>query len=42
VLPYFENKMLSKWVHNKAISKAVESYRIDDETKAYLKTLRIK
>ena len=42
VLPYFENKSLPKWVHNKAISKAVESYRIDGETKAYLKTLRIK
>jgi len=42
VLPYFENKSLPKWVHNKAISKAVESYRIDGETKAYLKTLKIK
>lgn len=41
ILPYFENKRLPKWVHNKAIRKAVESYRIDEETKAYLRTLKI-
>lgn len=33
---------LSPWVHNKAIQKAVESRRITDEKKAYLKTLKIK
>lgn len=41
-LPYLENRRLSKWVHNKTIQKAVESYRITDEQKAHLKTLRIK
>ena len=41
-LPYIENKALDKWTHNKAIQKAVESYRITDEQKAYLKTLKIK
>lgn len=38
----FENKLLSKWVHNKSIQKAVESYRISDDIKKYLKSLRIK
>lgn len=42
VLPYIENNILDKWTHNKAIQKAVESYRITDEQKVYLKTLKIK
>ena len=41
ILPYLEDKKLDAWVHNKAIQKGVESYRISDEQKAYLKTLRI-
>ena len=41
-LPYLENRRLDPWTHNKTIQKAVESYRITDEQKAYLKTLRIK
>jgi len=40
VLPYLEEKRLSPWVHNKTIQKAVESFRITREQKAYLKTLR--
>ena len=28
------------WVHRKTIQKAIESYRITDEQKVYLKTLR--
>ena len=39
-IPYFENRVLDEWVHRKAIQKAVESYRVTDEHKAYLKTLR--
>ena len=39
---YIEQKRLPVWVHNKTIQKAVESYRIPDETKEYLKTLKIK
>ena len=39
-LPYIEEKKLSKWVHNKTIQKAVESYRISDDNKKYLKTLK--
>ena len=42
VIPYIEKKRLDKWTHNKTIQKAVESYRITDEQKAYLKTLKIK
>ncbi len=42
VLPYLEEKRLSDWVHNKTIQKSVESYRITDEQKAYLKTLKVK
>lgn len=41
-LPYIENAALSKWCHNKAIQKAIESYRISPEIKAYLKTLKLK
>ncbi|MCH5191311.1 MAG: DNA alkylation repair protein [Oscillospiraceae bacterium] len=39
---YLENCRLDKWVHNKTIQKAVESYRITEERKEYLKSLRIK
>lgn len=41
VLPYIEKKKLDPWTHNKAIQKAVESYRITPEQKAYLKSLKI-
>lgn len=41
-LPYIEEKRLDVWVHNKAIQKAVESYRVSSEQKEYLKTLKIK
>ena len=41
-LPILENRRLEPWTHNKAIQKAVESYRITDAQKAYLKTLRRK
>lgn len=39
---YLEEKKLDAWCHNKTIQKAVESYRITEEQKAYLRTLRIK
>lgn len=41
ILPYIEEKRLSPWVHNKAIQKARESYRITPEQKEYLKSLKI-
>lgn len=40
-LPYLIEKRLSVWVHNKTISKASDSFRIPNETKIFLKTLRI-
>ena len=40
VLPYIEQRRLSSWTHNKTIQKAVESYRITDEQKTYLRTLK--
>ena len=42
VLPYLEDRRLDDWTHNKAIQKSVESYRIADEQKAYLKTLKVR
>lgn len=42
VIPYIENQKFDKWVHNKAIQKANESYRITKEQKDYLKTLKVK
>lgn len=41
ILPFIEEKCLDVWTHNKAIQKAVESYRITPEQKAYLKTLKV-
>ena len=41
-LPYIEKQKLDIWTHNKTIQKAVESYRITPEQKAYLKTLKRK
>lgn len=39
---YIEEKRLEPWTHNKAIQKAVESFRISPEDKAYLKTLKVR
>ena len=39
-LPYIEEGKLPAWTHNKAIQKAVESYRVTAEQKNYLKTLK--
>ncbi len=41
ILPYFTDKRLPDWTHNKAIQKAIESFRIDGDTKAYLRTLKV-
>lgn len=39
-LPYLERRRLDDWTHKKAIQKALESFRVTPEHKAYLKTLR--
>lgn len=41
-LPYLTGRRLEPWVHNKTIQKAVESYRVTAEQKAYLRTLKVK
>lgn len=38
-VPYIIEGKLEKWTHNKAIRKAIESYRIKPEQKIYLRTL---
>lgn len=40
VIPYIEGRRLDQWCHHKTIQKAVESYRITDEQKNYLRTLK--
>lgn len=42
IFSFLEEKRLDAWTHNKTIQKAIESYRITQEQKAYLRTLRIK
>ncbi len=41
VLPIIIEQRLDKWSHNKAIQKAIESYRITPEQKTYLRSLKI-
>lgn len=40
--PFLEDRRLDRWVHNKAIQKAVESYRITQEQKDLLRSLHWK
>ena len=37
---YLEQQRLDTWVHKKTIQKAVESYRITEEQKTYLRSLK--
>jgi len=37
---YIEQERLDKWTHNKTIQKAIESFRVSNEQKAYLRTLK--
>lgn len=39
---YLENRRLDEWTHNKTVRKALESYRIPDDRKQYLRTLTIR
>ena len=41
-VPFLENGSLETWTHNKAIQKALESFRVTEEHKSYLKTLKRK
>ena len=40
IIPYIEEHRLEEWTHRKTIQKAIESYRITDEQKSYLRTLK--
>ena len=42
VIGFIKDKKLDDWTHNKTIQKAVESYRISDVQKQYLKKLKVK
>ncbi|MDD6727924.1 MAG: DNA alkylation repair protein [Eubacteriales bacterium] len=42
VTAIIDEKLLSKWVHNKTIQKICESYRVDKQTKDELKLKKIK
>ena len=42
VIPFIEEGRLEVWTHNKAIQKAIDSYRITPEQKTYLRALKIK
>lgn len=39
-LPYLLEHRLDPWTHNKAIQKALESYRVTDAQKAFLRSLK--
>ena len=39
-IKYIENKRLDPWIQQKTIQKAIESYRVSDEHKEYLKKFR--
>ena len=41
-ISYIEQRRLDQWTHNKTIRKAIESCRITEESKAYLRTLTIR
>ncbi len=42
VIPYLEKRRMDDWTHNKTIQKSIESFRVTDEHKEYLKTLKVK
>jgi len=41
ILPFIEKKRLDDWTHNKAIQKSLESSRISEARKLYLKSLKM-
>ena len=40
-LPFIEEKRLDDWTHNKAIQKSLESRRLTEEQKLYLRSLKM-
>lgn len=41
-ISYIEQRRLDTWTHNKIIRKAIESFRVPEEHKAYLRTLAVR
>lgn len=41
-ISYLTERRLAPWTHNKTIQKAIESFQVSDEKKAFLRTLRVK
>ena len=41
-MPYIAGRRLEKWTHNKAIQKAIESYRITPSQKEQLRAMKQK
>lgn len=41
-IKYLQNNALDEWTHNKTIRKAIESYRISDEKKDFLRKLTVR
>ncbi len=41
-IKFIEGHRLDAWTHNKAIQKACESFRVSDEKKEYLRSLKIR
>ena len=41
VINILESNKLNPWTHNKTIQKAIESFRIKPDTKAYIKQLKV-
>ena len=41
-LLFFEQNKFDKWIYNKSIQKALESYRVNDSQKEILRNLRLK
>ena len=39
-LPFIKKNKLDSWTHNKAIQKIIESYRVSQENKNFLRTLK--
>jgi len=41
IIGFISNRSLDQWTHNKAIQKAIESYRISNEQKEELRKLKV-
>ena len=40
VMPYLEHNHLDDWTYNKALQKITESFRVDQETKTIIRSMK--